>query len=93
MRTATWQKPHTFDEGVEFLTEHHIDYEVSIAGHHGALLTKESWLDSVARSFFVDEDGSGVQVTSGGALTDRIHPSAATVLMRDDTSYILWFNK
>jgi len=93
MREATWDHPHTFEQGVEFLQEHSIDYEVAIAGHHGALMTKESWLDDVTRGMLVDYDGYGSQVTSGGLLTERIHPSAADTLMRDDTSYILWFNK
>lgn len=93
MKTATWQHPHTFEEGKQFLTEgNHIDYEVKHEGHHGALMTREGWLESVEDHGIIDYDGFGDQVTQEGRLIGRIRPSAAKEILAE-TAYILWYNR
>ncbi len=61
MNEATMEKPHTFDEGKQYLAEGHgIDYEVSVlAGDgkyhsHGALMTRDSWVEDVENGLFID---------------------------------------
>lgn len=93
MKEATRWRPHTFEQAVEYLQEgHYIDYEVSIGGHHGALMTCEVWLEEVKTFGFMDEDGYGLQLTVGGKNIECISPSQAD-LISPDTAYILWYNK
>lgn len=100
MEAATWENPHTFEEGVAYLSEgHHIDYEVRIERHHGALLTREAWLESVRDHFFMDYDGMGNEVDAQGRILPSlgrlggwIHPSEAEFL-NSETAYILWYNR
>jgi hypothetical protein len=57
MDEATMEKPHTFGEGAQYLNEGHgIDYEVAIPApdgegrkytSHGALMTRDAWVEAV----------------------------------------------
>jgi hypothetical protein len=59
--------PHTFDEAVEFLRAgNHIDYEVKIGRHQGALMTRDEWLESVREHSFIDYDGMGNEIDAEG---------------------------
>jgi hypothetical protein len=67
MRPANdWENPHSFEEGVEYLKENGIDYEVSVGGHQGALMTRETWLADVANHSFIDYDGMGNELDENG---------------------------
>ena len=58
---------HTFEEGVQFLQQgEYIDYEVKIGGHTGALMTRETWLESVEDGSFIDYDGMGNEIDENG---------------------------
>lgn len=61
---------HTFAEAVFYLSQpdNWIDYEVSIGvgGHSGALMTRETWLESVADHSFIDYDGMGNEIDENG---------------------------
>lgn len=63
-------KPHTFEEAVAYLNDESrptsIDYEVVIAGHQGALMTRETWLEAVAQKSFIDYDGMGNEIDENG---------------------------
>jgi hypothetical protein len=87
---------HTFAEGIAFLNDgHYIDYDVSIDRHHGALMTRETWLDHVQHAFFIDYDGMGSQISADGRLlaNDKwIYPSTANSIL-PETAYILWYNR
>jgi len=64
---------HTFAEGVEFLSQgEHIDYEVKIGRHSGALLTRETWLEDVASRNFVDYDGMGNEIDKDGNVLGEV---------------------
>ena len=65
---GTWKNPHDFATAVQYLAEgHHIDYEVKINGHSGALMTREQWLeDSEDGGMFTDDDGMGNEVDKDG---------------------------
>ncbi len=99
MKLATYEQPHTFAEGVQYLSEgHHIDYEVKIDRHRGALLTRKEWLEYVKNGSFIDYDGMGNQVDKDGkviktgAFGDYIYPSEANTLV-PECAYILWYNR
>lgn len=99
MRKSTWDKPHTFAEAVQYLSEGHgIDYEVEIDTHHGALMTRQEWLDDVKHHSLVDDDGMGNQVDASGNILktgtfgDWVQPSEAGTLL-PECAYILWYNK
>jgi hypothetical protein len=103
---------HTFEQAVKFLAEpgNHIDYEVEIAeerlgkisNHHGALMTRETWLEAVADHSFIDYDGMGNEVSADGKIltsaTIDIHPAgwiypSTADKIRPETKYILWYNR
>lgn len=88
------EKEHTFAEALQHLAAgHEIDFDVRIEGHHGALMTRQEWLDDVAAGGFIDYDGWGNQVNAAGAIVGpTISPSRADTL-RDDCAYILWYNR
>lgn len=94
MRPANdWENPHSFEEGVEYLKENGIDYEVSVGGHQGALMTRQVWLESVEDKSFIDYDGYGNQLTAEGKyIGGTIRPSQAVTIL-PDTAYILWYNR
>jgi hypothetical protein len=88
-----WKNPHSFEEALEFLKENWIDYEVSVGGHQGALMTRQTWLESVADHGFIDYDGYGNQLTAEGKyIGGTIKPSQASTIL-PDTAYILWYNR
>jgi hypothetical protein len=95
---AEYPNFHTFEEAVQFLAQGEwIDYEVKIDRHSGALMTRETWLESVEDGSFIDYDGMGDQVTEdgkilGGAGHDWIYPSTASEIL-PETKYILWYNR
>jgi hypothetical protein len=98
---STYEKPHTFEEAKQYLAEgHHIDYEVRVNRHLGALMTRETWLESVAHRSFIDYDGMGDEVDENGNILGSgepgkpgwIYPSQAAQI-RPDTKYILWYNR
>lgn len=61
--------PHTFQEAVAYLSAgNHIDYEVEIGGHQGALMTRETWLESVKDKSFIDYDGMGNEIDENGSI-------------------------
>jgi hypothetical protein len=92
--------PHTFEQGLAHLAQGNwIDYEVKIDGHQGALMTRETWLESVADHSFVDYDGMGNEVSADGKilLTESsdykwLKPSNAAAI-RPETKFILWYNR
>ena len=62
-----WENPHTFEEAVAFLRAgNHIDYEVKVDGHQGALMTREEWLEAVEQGSFIDYDGMGNELDENG---------------------------
>jgi hypothetical protein len=66
---STDEKPHTFEEAAQWLAqdaENYIDYEVKLGRHSGALMTRETWLESVADHSFIDYDGMGNEVDENG---------------------------
>lgn len=66
VKQGSWSQPHDFATAVQFLAEgNHIDYEVMIGGHHGALLTRDAWLEDID-SMFTDDDGMGNEVDKDG---------------------------
>jgi hypothetical protein len=70
-----------------------IDYEVSVGGHQGSLMTRKTWLESVKENSFIDYDGYGSQVTFDGKIIgDNIKPSQASTILPEAT-YILWYNR
>ena len=90
---------HTFAEAVQYLAQDNfIDYEVKIVNpdgeHTGALMTRDSWLESVQDCDFMDEDGMGDQIDKDGNIMEAgwIKPSKASELL-PDAKYILWYNK
>jgi len=102
-------KPHTFAEAVEYLRAgNHIDYEVKISAqptngkvyeHQGALMTRETWLESVADHSFIDYDGMGNEIAEDGTVlmgilhaAGWIKPSQADKI-QPETKYILWYNR
>ncbi len=88
-----WEKPNTFEQGLETLKTQGIDYEVSVGGHQGALMTRDTWLDAVKDTSFVDYDGDGNQLTAEGKyIGGTIKPSQADTIL-PDTAYILWYNR
>ena len=89
-----WENPHTFKEAVAYLNAgNHIDYEVRIGDHQGALMTFKTWLEAVADKSFIDYDGYGDQIGADGTyLGDRLSPSRAKDI-RQDCAYILWYNR
>ena len=87
------ENPHTFDEGVAHLREQDIDYEVSVGGHQGALMTRATWLEEVKHHNFIDYDGYGSQLTAEGKyIGGNLGPSMVGTIMAD-TAYILWYNR
>ena len=101
MRESTYDNPHTFQEAVQWLAENpgHYDYEVKIGRHEGALMTRETWLESVETHAFIDYDGMGNEIAEDGKVLGEepgkhgwIYPSQATRI-RPETKYILWYNK
>lgn len=68
MRQSTYTRPHTFREAVQWLAENpgQYDYEVKIEGHRGSLMTRETWLESVADHSFIDYDGMGNEIDENG---------------------------
>jgi hypothetical protein len=97
MSESTWQNPHTFDGGVQYLREGNwIDYEVSVNGSQGALMTREIWLEEVEKHNFIDYDGYGSMLTEQGKfIGGNIRPSSAveTLLQYPNVAYILWYNR
>ncbi|MBZ5660027.1 MAG: hypothetical protein LAO08_06430 [Acidobacteriia bacterium] len=91
---------HTFEEGKQFLAQGNwIDYEVKVGHHNGALMTRETWLESVADHSFIDYDGMGNELTEDGIVLGVapgepgwIYPSQAARI-RPETKYILWYNR
>lgn len=83
---------HTFKEAVAVLEVAWIDYGVEIDGHRGALMTREDFKNGCDECSFIDYDGSGNQVMADGTLTEKIRPSTIG-LLREDTAYILWYNR
>jgi hypothetical protein len=64
---------HTFEEGKQFLAQGEwIDYEVKIAGHQGALLTRENWLEAVADHSFMNDDGMGNEIDENGNILGTV---------------------
>jgi hypothetical protein len=97
MLTSTWENPHTFAEAVEYLRAGNpIDYDVKIGSHHGALMTREEWLDNVRGKSFIDYDGMGNEVDENGSILGKdelwIYPSTAKNML-PETKYILWYNR
>lgn len=94
MNRATFNRPHSFDQAVQYLTEGHpLDYEVKVGDHKGALMTREVWLEEVKTFGFIDDDGHGSQLTKKGKIVGgNCRPSAADELLKT-TAYILWYNK
>lgn len=96
----TFEPEHTFEEAVEYLRAgNHIDYEVRIAGHLGALMTCEEWLEAVGNKSFIDYDGMGNEIDEQGNVLGAttgdpgwIKPSQASRI-RPETKYILWYNR
>lgn len=93
-------KPHTFEEALAYLAAgHHIDYEVKIDTHQGALMTRETWLESVADHSFIDYDGMGNEVSADGKILNGIlHPAgwikpSQADQIQPDTKYVLWYNR
>ena len=91
------EKPHTFEEAVQWLREGNwIDYEVSVNGSQGALITRDAWVEAVEDRASIDYDGHGNMLTKEGKfIGGNIRPSsaAATLLQYPTTAYILWYNK
>jgi len=101
MRQSTYLHPHTFEEAKQWLAEpgNHIDYEVKVGRHSGALMTRETWLESVADRSFIDYDGMGNEIDVNGNVLGEapgnpawIKPSEAADI-RPETAYILWYNR
>ncbi len=100
MNEATMEKPHTFDEGKQYLAEGHgIDYEVAVQAEdkkylsQGALMTREAWLAAVKDGSFIDYDGYGDQLTAEGKFIGaNVSPSRAFMVL-PETAYILWYNR
>lgn len=66
---------------------------MSVGGHQGALMTRDTWLDAVKDTSFVDYDGDGNQLTAEGKyIGGTIKPSQADTIL-PDTAYILWYNR
>jgi len=97
MNEATMENPHSFEEAVQWLREGNwIDYEVSVNGSQGALMTRDAWVEAVEDRAFIDYDGYGSMLTKEGKfIGGKIHPSAAvaTLLQYPETAYILWYNR
>ena len=94
-----YEKPHTFEQGLEQLKTQAIDYEVRIDGHQGALMTRETWLEAVKDHSFIDYDGMGNEVSADGKVlmgilhtAGWIKPSQADKI-QPDTAFILWYNR
>jgi len=88
-----WENPHTFEEALEELKTQAIDYEVTVGGHQGALMTRQTWLEAVEDSSFIDYDGYGNQLTADGKyIGGTIKPSQASTIL-PDTAFILWYNR
>jgi hypothetical protein len=91
-------KPHTFAEAVTYLTAEdrptNIDYEVEIAGHHGALMTREVWLEAVEQKSFIDYDGMGNEIDEQGNMLGRVaavwsgEPGKSALQKMGDPAYI-----
>jgi hypothetical protein len=95
---STYENPHTFEQAKQWLVENpgQYDYEVKIGRHSGALMTRETWLESVADKSFIDYDGMGDEVDENGIISnvggDWIRPSEASRI-RPETKFILWYNR
>lgn len=101
MRQSTYEHPHTFEEAKQWLDENpgQYDYEVKIGNHSGALMSRETYLASVADHSLMDYDGMGNQVSEDGNVLGSkpgdpgwIKPSGAANLL-PETKYVLWYNK
>lgn len=94
MKESDWEHPHTFEEAVDYLKQgHHIDYEVTVGGHRGALIHRNDWIEAVSSRFFIDYDGYGDQLTADGKfIGGNIYPSQAGNIL-PQTAYILWYNR
>ncbi len=98
MRQSTYTNPHNFEEAKQYLAEgHHIDYEVKIGSHRGALMARDEWLEDVKNGSFIDYDGYGSMLTKNGEFVGgNIRPSSAlsTLLAEPrQVMYILWYNR
>jgi hypothetical protein len=73
---STFENPHTFEQATQWLAENPgmYDYEVKIGRHHGALMTRETWLESVTDHGFIDYDGMGNEVDENGNLLGVADP-------------------
>jgi hypothetical protein len=97
MNKAAWDNPHTFEEGKQYLAEGNpIDYEVSVNGCQGALMTRSAWIEAVKDGTFIDYDGYGSMLTEHGKfIGGNVHPSSAAMdlVQYPETAYILWYNR
>ena len=86
---------HTFEEARQYLTQgNHIDYEVKIDGHTGALMTREEWLEAVEGGSFIDYDGMGNEIDADGNMLGCIaavwngEPRKSNLIGLPDPGYI-----
>lgn len=97
MKEATMENPHSFEEATQWLHEDHwIDYEVSVNGSQGALMTRDAWVECVEDRAFIDYDGYGSMLTKEGKfIGGDIRPSSAAMCLVQypTTAYILWYNR
>jgi len=97
MIEAEWDNPHTFEEAVQWLRDGNwIDYEVSVEGRQGALMTRDAWVEAVENGSFIDYDGYGSMLTEQGKfIGGNIRPSSAAARLVEypKTAYILWYNR
>lgn len=64
---------HTFEQAVQYLAQgKRIDYEVRVGKHNGALMTRETWLESVADKSFIDYDGMGNEIGENGNILGEV---------------------
>lgn len=95
------EKTLSFEDARQELAAGRPCFSVRVARHHGALITREQWLDDVAGGGFIDYDGWGNELSESGEIlgvgdnpedTGWISPSEAARIL-PETKYILWYNR